>query len=102
MITDRIDDKCIEGFVFEDKNGFMFKLKVPYYNEWKMLRGVARQVLKTGNIRYTGALQSVVSNYFYGWCKEKFNTLDKEERRKYAEKDIISLRNEFYKEVGKL
>lgn len=95
MTTDRIDDKCIEGFVFEDKNGFMFKLKVPYYNEWKMLRGVARQVIKSGNIRYTGALQSVISNYFYGWCKEKFNTLEKEERRKYAEKDIITLRDEF-------
>ena len=95
MTTDRIDDKCIEGFVFEDKNGFMFKLKVPYYNEWKMLRGVARQVIKTGNIRYTGALQSVISNYFYGWCKEKFNTLEKAERRKYAEKDIITLRDEF-------
>ena len=95
MTTDRIDDKCIEGFVFEDKNGFMFKLKVPYYNEWKMLRGVARQVLKSGNIRYTGALQSVISNYFYGWCKEKFNTLEKKERREYAEKDIITLRDEF-------
>jgi tRNA splicing ligase len=44
----------------------------------------------------------VISNYFYGWCKEKFNTLEKAERRKYAEKDIISLRDEFYKEVGKL
>jgi predicted phosphodiesterase len=95
MTTDRIDDKCIEGFVFEDANGFMFKLKVPYYNEWKMLRGVARQVLKTGNIRYTGALQSVMSNYFYGWCKEKFNTLEKKERREYADKDIITLRDEF-------
>jgi hypothetical protein len=28
--------------------------------------------------------------------------LEKAERRKYAEKDIISLRDEFYKEVGKL
>jgi tRNA splicing ligase len=95
MTTDRIDDRCIEGFVFEDKNGFMFKLKVPYYNEWKMLRGVARQVIKSGNIRYTGALQSVISNYFYGWCKEKFNTLEKKERREYADKDIITLRDEF-------
>jgi tRNA splicing ligase len=37
----------------------------------------------------------VISNYFYGWCKEKFNTLEKAERRKYAEKDIITLRDEF-------
>ena len=93
--TDRIDDNCIEGFVFEDANGFMFKLKVPYYNEWKMLRGAARKILRSGNINFTGALQSVESNYFYGWCVEKFKTLDKQGRWDYSKRDIISLRDEF-------
>ena len=93
--TDRIDDKCIEGFVFEDANGFMFKLKTHYYNEWKMLRGAAIKIFRSGNINFTGALQSVESNYFYGWCREKFVTLTKQERWDYSKRDIISLRDEF-------
>ena len=93
--TDRIDDECIEGFVFEDANGFMFKLKTHYYNEWKMLRGAAIKIFRSGNINFTGALQSVESNYFYGWCREKFVTLTKQERWDYSKRDIISLRDEF-------
>lgn len=93
--TNRIDDKCIEGYVFEDANGFMFKLKTPYYNEWKMLRGAAIKIFRSGNINFTGALQSVESNYFYGWCREKFVTLTKQERWDYSKRDIISLRDEF-------
>ena len=93
--TDRIDDECIEGFVFEDANGFMFKLKTHYYNEWKMLRGAAVKIFRSGNINFTGALQSVESNYFYGWCREKFVTLTKQERWDYSKRDIISLRDEF-------
>lgn len=93
--TSRIDDKCIEGYVFEDANGFMFKLKTPYYNEWKMLRSVAIKIFRSGNINFTGALQSVESNYFYGWCREKFVTLTKQERWDYSKRNIISLRDEF-------
>ena len=96
--TDRIDDKCIEGFVFEDANGFMFKLKLPYYNEWKMLRGASSKIFRSGNINFTGALQSVESNYFYGWCRHKFEELDKQQRWDYSKRDIISLRDEFRKD----
>ena len=31
----------IEGFVFEDANGFMTKCKTGYYNFWKFMRSVA-------------------------------------------------------------
>ena len=93
--TDRIDDDCIEGFVFEDADGFMFKLKVAYYNDWKMLRSVASKIFRSGNINFTGALQSIESNYFYGWCRDKFNSLDKQGRWAYSKRDIISLRDEF-------
>ena len=93
--TDRIDDDCIEGFVFEDANGFMFKLKLAYYNDWKMLRSVANKIFRSGNINFTGALQSIESNYFYGWCRDKFNSLDKQGRWAYSKRDIISLRDEF-------
>lgn len=93
--TDRINDECIEGFVFEDANGFMFKLKVAYYNDWKMLRSVANKIFRSGNINFTGALQSIESNYFYGWCRDKFAELDKQGRWAYSKRDIISLRDEF-------
>ena len=95
VTTTRIDDDCIEGFVFEDANGFMFKLKVAYYNDWKMLRSVANKIFRSGNINFTGALQSIESNYFYGWCRDKFTELDKQGRWAYSKRDIISLRNEF-------
>lgn len=93
--TDRINDDCIEGFVFEDADGFMFKLKVAYYNDWKMLRTVANKIFRSGNINFTGALQSIESNYFYGWCRDKFAELDKQGRWAYSKRDIIDLRNEF-------
>lgn len=93
--TDRINDDCIEGFVFEDANGFMFKLKVAYYNDWKMLRSVANKIFRSGNINFTGALQSIESNYFYGWCRDKFIELDKQGRWAYSKRDIIDLRDEF-------
>ena len=93
--TDRINDDCIEGFVFEDANGFMFKLKVAYYNDWKMLRSVANKIFRSGNINFTGALQSIESNYFYGWCRDKFTELDKQGRWAYSKRDIIDLRDEF-------
>ena len=93
--TDRIDDDCIEGFVFEDYNGFMFKLKVAYYNDWKMLRTAANKIFRSGNINFTGALQSIESNYFYGWCRDKFVELDKQGRWDYSKRDIIDLRDEF-------
>lgn len=95
VTTTRIDDDCIEGFVFEDANGFMFKLKVAYYNEWKMLRSVANKIFRSGNINFTGALQSIESNYFYGWCRDKFTELDKQGRWAYSKRDIIDLRDEF-------
>lgn len=34
----------IEGFVFEDANGFMVKYKTPWYKNWKQTRGVLQQV----------------------------------------------------------
>ena len=78
----------------------MFKLKLHYYNEWKMLRGAASKIFRSGNINFTGALQSVESNYFYGWCRDKFAELDKQQRWDYSKRDIISLRDEFRKDRG--
>jgi predicted kinase/predicted phosphodiesterase len=33
-------DNLLEGYVIEDSNGFMFKIKLPYYSFWKYMRTV--------------------------------------------------------------
>ena len=91
----------IEGFVLEDSSGFMTKMKLQYYNFWKMLRGVAFTTLRRGYISKTSMLTSPISNYFYGFVK----TL--KESGEFGQKgtdlpDIITLRKMFYdSEEGK-
>lgn len=89
-------DNYIEGFVFEDTNGFMFKLKTPYYKKWKMLRGVSVTVLKRGSIKATSSLTCELDNYFYGFCKELYQDRINKGKDEYEFKtDIISLREMF-------
>jgi predicted kinase len=84
----------IEGYVIEDSAGFMFKTKSEFYNTWKGLRGVANSVIKTGNYRYTGSLQTPLQNYFYKWIKDNWRYYHDNPDIK---SDIITLRNEFLK-----
>ena len=86
----------IEGFVFEDANGFMTKCKTGYYNFWKFMRGVADSTLRSGHYRRTGALQTAESNSFYGFCRKCFHEDRDKETKSYPYKtDIISLRDKF-------
>lgn len=85
---------AIEGFVFEDSNGFMLKYKTPYYNNWKYMRSLVESLSKGNNQRRP--IQAILQKdktltEFYYWAKQQ----DKE----YLENDIISLRNGFYKET---
>lgn len=92
--------KHIEGFVLEDSSGFMFKLKLYYYNFWKHMRSVAQSVLAYGQYRYTGSLTSVMANEFYGFCKKKAESLSPTERQQLKQKsfnNICTLRDEFFK-----
>lgn len=41
----RREDGFIEGFVLEDSAGFMLKIKLPYYQGWKYLRGIVESSL---------------------------------------------------------
>lgn len=98
--NDCLDDgKHIEGFVVEDSDGFMFKVKLPYYREWKFLRGIAQRVSKYGAITNPGCLTTALENYFYGYLREL-----KKNNPEYLESaNIIELRDSFYKiskEVG--
>ena len=91
------DGKVIEGFVIEDSNGFMTKVKLSYYNFWKSMRGVAHMVLKKGYIDKTSILYNALSNDFYGFMQNIYKTTTKEERQEFPT-DIIYWRNRFYKE----
>lgn len=58
----------IEGFVIEDANGYMIKLKLTYYNFWKFMRGIAHETFKKGYTNRTSLLTTPVANEFYAWC----------------------------------
>ncbi len=81
----------IEGFVIEDSGGYMTKLKLPYYNFWKRMRTVAREVAKKGSVSNTAALATAEANEFYGWLRGKYDSGE----LKGMPKDICSLRRMF-------
>ena len=61
----------IEGFVIEDQNGYMVKLKLAYYNFWKYMRGIAHETIRRCALdgRKTATLTNALSNHFYGWIR---------------------------------
>lgn len=79
-------NEYVEGFVIEDENGFMVKVKLDYYNTWKFMRGVFQKVKKTGYINKTSTLTTKLHNDFYNWCVTNKENLPE---------DIISAREEF-------
>ncbi|MGE6632196.1 RNA ligase [Bacillus sp. NPDC077027] len=57
-----------EGFVIEDDHGFMTKLKLPYYQFWKQMRGIKQRVAqKRSPQKYIQALQTAEHARFYTW-----------------------------------
>lgn len=83
--------KYIEGFVIEDMEGFMFKLKLWYYKTWKHMRSVANSVLRTGQYPRTSSLNTPLKNKFYGFVKELY-------LEGVPMQNIITLRELFYEE----
>lgn len=65
----KYNGKNIEGFVIEDSNGYMVKLKLTYYNFWKFMRSIAHEAIRKGYIdsRRTSALTTPLANQFYAW-----------------------------------
>lgn len=91
----------IEGFVLEDVNGFMTKLKLNYYNFWKFMRSIAHETIRKGYIdgRRTSALTTPLANQFYAWVKTMHDTTDNLEE---LPRDICTLRKMFYQsDAGK-
>ncbi len=81
----------IEGFVIEDRDGYMVKVKLAYYNFWKQMRAVAKEVSRKGYIDNTAMLATPVANEFYGWLRTQYDTGE----LKRLPKDICSLRKKF-------
>ncbi len=68
----RYRGRRIEGFVIEDENGYMTKVKTAYYHFWKQMRSVACEVKKKGSISNTASLATPLANEFYGWLRERY------------------------------
>lgn len=84
--------RVIEGFVIEDLEGKMVKVKLTYYNFWKFMRSIAQEIIKIGTTKRTSQLTSPVANEFYLYMKELVqNTEDKES----IPTDICTLRDMF-------
>lgn len=82
----KFKEKYIEGFVIEDKQGFMCKLKCDYYNTWKYCRTILNTTKKQGYIVKNSSLSNKLFNDFYNWCKENRDNLPE---------DIITARKMF-------
>lgn len=86
----KYNGEYIEGFVIEDQQGFMTKIKLSYYSFWKFMRSIVTEVYKKGYTSKTSALATPLANQFYGWLRKQ--------NRELLKKDIITLRNMFYSE----
>lgn len=83
-----------EGWVVEDSVGFMFKIKIPFYTQWKKLRSVVNKInRKHQHLIDSGMLHTPLDNRFAYWAKNQ-----SEEELKSS--NIINLRNRFYEETG--
>ena len=87
-------DGYIEGYVFEDMNGFMFKYKLPYYKAWKALRGIIHSTLKYGKWVRTSQLYTKTANDFYQWLRQLYNNPE------YRIDEGISMNDKKYKLIN--
>ncbi len=89
----QLNGEYIEGFVIEDNNGFMVKVKTSYYVTWKYLRTKMENAIKNNdfNVKYKSELEESFMKYL---------------RTKYENKDydiaminIIDERKEFLSNI---
>lgn len=89
------NESYIEGFVIEDAQNFMTKLKLSYYKKWKTLRQIADATLKHGAIKAKWKLSDEEAKAFYNWLREEVYPLRKNDGTYTFATDIISLRKMF-------
>lgn len=83
----------LEGYVIEDSNSFMFKIKLPYYSFWKYMRTVRDRMRNEKEISSQSLQARGYKTFFYEWLL----TQEKE----LLNKDIIYLRNKYIEEQKK-
>lgn len=90
----KYNGRHIEGFVVEDSEGYMVKLKLAYYNFWKFMRSISHEAIRKGYVdrKRTAALTTALANQYYGWVK----TLHDTENVDCIPKDICALRKMFF------
>lgn len=92
-ITDydwKYKENHVEGFVLEDAEGFMTKVKLPYYSFWKYMRGVKDRIKADGAINLD-MLNTELAKNFYLWLKTQ--------NKEILSKGIIELREMYYNNV---
>ena len=87
----KLKDKYIEGFVIEDNNNFMVKIKTSYYNNWKNLRAKMENALKNNNFKSKSEDKLEIS--FMKYLQEKYENKNVDIKTT----NIIIEKNEFEK-----
>lgn len=82
------ENNILEGFVLEDAEGFMTKIKTDYYNFWKRMRHVANEIAGNGFIKKQSLVSEPLAHAFYTWLLTQ--------PKEVQALDIISLRDRFY------
>jgi hypothetical protein len=72
VTSDSYEDSTfvLEGVVLEDQNNRMIKIKFPYYNLWKKMRGVLDTFNKKKEVKLSN-LFDAEENYIYAFIKSK-------------------------------
>lgn len=86
-----VPDNLLEGYVIEDSNSFMFKIKLEYYSFWKYMRTVRDRLRTDKDISEASIKDKGYETFFFNWMKDNLS-------KKELELDIITLRNRYYKE----
>ena len=87
----------IEGFVVEDSADFMTKLKLRYYQFWKLMRGVSQEAIRSGYVRRTSVLTTPLANTYYAWVRKLHDADNRDE----IPRNICALRQMFYADTKK-
>lgn len=89
------EKKPIEGYVLEDAKGFHVKIKAPFYNYWKMLRGCIEQAL-LGRSNENKLEGDAFGKAFVAFAVE---SLKDEPKQNGSRVDVIGLRKMFLEHV---
>lgn len=92
----KLDNEYIEGFVLEDSNSFMIKVKSAYYGKWKYLRAKMENALKNNN--FNSKAKDELEYSFMQYLKLKYENKEFD----FKKVNIISERKEFENSNNKI